>query len=136
MQCSTENPPAVKHGGFLLAESDLTRFFACAINTSDSLDKETFGQCKRPPAMGKLHFLQGNFFMSKTTNIILEYKSIRVLEYKSNRHLYSLAFATNKMPSDVSSGLASLSASPMALPQWLCQKEKRFISTETLGALQ
>lgn len=68
--------------------------------------------------------------MTKPTNIILEYKSIRVLEYKSNRHLNSLAFATNKMPSDVSSGLASLSASP----QWLCQKKKRFISTETLGA--
>jgi hypothetical protein len=56
--------------------------------------------------------------MSKPTNIILEYKSIRVLEYKSNRHLNSLAFATNTMPSDVSSG----------------QKKKRFISTETLEA--
>ena len=72
--------------------------------------------------------------MLKPTNIILEYKSIRVLEYKSNRHLNSLAFATNKMPSVIPSGLASLSASPLALPQWLCQKKKRFISTETLGA--
>lgn len=72
--------------------------------------------------------------MTKPTNIILGYKSIRVLEYKSNRHLNSLALATNKMPSGIPSGIAALTASPMALPQWLCQREKRFISTETLGA--
>jgi hypothetical protein len=75
--------------------------------------------------------------MLKPTNIILEYKSIRVLEYKSNRHLNSLAFATNKMPSVIPSGLASLPSSPLGSDAVAFAKRKeRFISTGTLGARQ